>query len=327
MYPILNHYFIMNPDNYLSDLKKGSIIRYSFKPHKLSCACRIILVKYTPDKTRVKEIGLISAVLNDESASWYIYPEMYYIFEYDRKSTKFKRMAHRDGKTDSDMDEMCEIDEPIEQSKPNKPNKPNISKIMKSDAIRSMAKNKDISDNDTFIAVQRLKLEQMGMSRSNANSTKPAPVKTVSVKSASIKTEPVTAPPKVENGRMMISVNRTTKQKLVGLRGNTLDLQKIAKHYPDIAASVITERNNEANNNDDKPYKNIANIGSLLEDRPMDRPMAKPNAKPKTKPNAIRTERRSNTRVITDTESTSTGSTDDSTSGSTSDTSDSSDSS
>lgn len=301
LYPILNYYFIMKPENYLSDLKIGSVIRYSFKQDKLSCVCRVVLVKYTPDKTRVKEIKLISATLNDESSAWYIYPDMYYIFEYDIHSTKFKRMTCRDGKTESerDMDEINKIDK-LNTAR-------GISQIMRSDVIRSMAKNKDISDNDAFLTEQRRKLEQIEVSRSNYNPAKHASVKTVSVKSASIKTEPTIAPPKVENGQVMISVNRATKQRLVGLRGNTLDLQKIAKHYPDIAASVITERNNEANN--DRSYKNIANIGSLLEDRSI----AKPNAKPKT----VHTGRRSNKRVITDTESTSTGSTSGSTDGST----------
>ena len=303
MYPILNYYFIMKPENYLSDLKKGIIIRYSFKPDKLSCVCRVIGVKYTPDKTRVKEIKLISAVLNDETSTWHIYPDMYYIFEYDRQSTKFKRTTHQGGKTESerDTDEINKVD------KLNTVH--GISKIMRSDVVRSMAKNKDISDNDAFIAVQRLKLEQMGVSRSNSN-----PVKTVSVKSASIKTEPAIAPPKVENGQVMINVNRATKQRLVGLRSNTLDLQKIAKHYPDIATSVITERANEANNNNDRSYKNIANIGSLLEDRPIAKPNARHNAKPNAKPKTVRTGRRSNKRIITDTESTSTRSIDSSTS-------------
>lgn len=103
-HPVLNYYYLINPLLYRDELKPGSVIRYSSRIDRLSCASRIIKVKLNPDKT-VKEFKLVAINKGTESEIWEIYPELYYIFKYDPKSTRLGRAFHNAGLSKEDIND------------------------------------------------------------------------------------------------------------------------------------------------------------------------------------------------------------------------------
>lgn len=101
-YRILNYYSFINPFIYRNELKPGAIIRYSSRIDRLSCASRIVKVLYSVDKT-VSQLKLTAINKGKKSDIWEIYPELYYIFKYNTKTTRLGRAFNKAGLTSKEI--------------------------------------------------------------------------------------------------------------------------------------------------------------------------------------------------------------------------------
>lgn len=101
IHSVLNYYTIMNPIHYISELKIGIIIRYSAKSSDLSCACKVINIVKSKDNKSIKKIRIVSVSKKEDSSIWDINPDLYYIFTYNRSSTKLRRRFYMSGITNA----------------------------------------------------------------------------------------------------------------------------------------------------------------------------------------------------------------------------------
>lgn len=95
---VLHYYNLVNPELYYSELKAGTVIRYSSRVSHLSCASRVIKVYLNADKT-IGQLKLVAINKGNNSEIWEIYPELYYIFKYNPTITKLRREFYKAGLT------------------------------------------------------------------------------------------------------------------------------------------------------------------------------------------------------------------------------------
>lgn len=124
-YDVLKNYYLIHPQK-LDNLDIGDIIRYTKSKDKVSAAGIIIMIKYV-NKT-IDHFVLRSLPFGK---TWRVYPNSYYIFQYDKNNSRqfyqvIKRYINEDDNKDNNKEEKIKdkndnlflsIDELIEQNK------------------------------------------------------------------------------------------------------------------------------------------------------------------------------------------------------------------
>lgn len=104
-YEKLSKYYLINPKK-LYKLKEGDIIRYSNDVSKISCAGVIVNIIYKKD---VINYFILKSLVYKKT--WRIYPQSYYIFQYDKNNTKeFYKVIKEYSKNDNINDDKDDDD-------------------------------------------------------------------------------------------------------------------------------------------------------------------------------------------------------------------------